>query len=467
MFMFQRKNGTMADSSLDDSTSPSTAAATITPKQALSSHSHAPCSTNSPSQPQRQPVQLQPPLALTATLLDVHQLDDYLLRLVLTKLQQVVHIYGSSDSTTDVSAASFKSKSSWLWPVLQLVTLWVTQGQTPAVRLLGLRVDTAQSAYAGDTPTRDDVTSSVTRNTSTRIGLLRYSVLGILIPYLYQKLKDWKTSVEMQQQHQQQQQQPQEISDGIMGGAGPTTQHQQERQKIARQRRLQVAHLLVRAVDTLLPGVKLVVLLACWSCTGGVGVGESDVCQPNNIAARLCQWKYHAAESQSQSTSTSQPPQHQQKRLHVDFAHRRWLYESLLHASRIWWAGLFLLAPVWQPDVQDYIAAPVTRLVRDMSSRVATAAATATAMVSFSPKTNAIGAVQEHQQRQCPSCPICRRADQSTNPVQGNCACRQIYCYACLYRAAVRSRKVYCRTCRKVITRCRFVQVAGELETAS
>jgi hypothetical protein len=439
------KNGTMADSASDDSTS----AVAITPTQALSNDS----TSQQPQQKQEQPqqVQLQQPLALTATLLDVQQLDDYLLRLVLAKLQQVV-----SDSTTDTDASS---KLSWLWPVLQLVTLWVTQGQTPAVRLLGLRVDV--SGESGDnlaSPTKNTHTNA-NANTNTRIGLLRYSVLGILVPFLYQKLKDWKTSVEEQEQ------QPQQESPDV-SHAPPTHQQQQvARQQLARQRRLQVARLFIRAVDTMLPGVKLVLLLSCWTGSGtGTGVGRQHV-PPNNIAARLCQWKYHTAVAQSQ-------PQPQQNRLHVDFAHRRWLYESLLQTSRIWWAGLFLLTSVWGPDVRDYVVSPATRLVRDLSSRVTAAAATATALVFSSKTVNAIGA---RQQKSCSSCPICRRTDSDpvTVPVQGNCAktCRQIYCYACLYTAAVRSRKVYCRTCREIITSCRFVDVDvdvdAELENAA
>jgi hypothetical protein len=433
-------NGTMADSSSDDSISTSTAALTtlITPKQALSN--------DSTLQQQPSQVHLQQPLPLTATLLDVQQLDDYLLRLVLAKLQQLVHTYyGSSEganSATDTDTIA-SSTSSWLWPALQLVTLWVTQGQTPAVRLLGLRVD-VDACGSGE--------SSSAKRSNIRIGLLRYSVLGIIVPYLYQKLKDWKTSVEMEVQSQPQEESP--------DGSHPTHNQQVERQHVARQRRLLVARLLIRAVDTMLPGVKLFLLLTTWSSTGQQHV-------PNNIAARLCRWKYHSAVAQSRSMSQQQQPQNQQNRLHVDFAHRRWLYDCLMQTSRIWWAGLFLLPPVWGPGVQDYMVSPVTRLVRDISDRVAATAASATALV-FSPKTvNTIGGARQQRQKCLLSCPICRRTDTDpvTVPVQGNCTdtCRQIYCYACLYAAAVRSRssssKVYCRTCREIITSCQFVDV--------
>jgi hypothetical protein len=425
------------DSPTVDSTSTGTAAVTtsISPTQAFANDS------NSQHLHQQQPqVQLQQPLPLTATatatLLDVQQLDDYLLRLVLAKLQQVVHLYhGSGESTNNTADASIaSSKASWLWPALQLVTLWVTQGQTPAVRLLGLRVDVDAASDGASSST-----SSPARNANTRIGLLRYSVLGILVPYLYQKLKDWKTSVEVQEREQQE------------DGSHPTlTQHQ-----LSRQRRFQVARMLIKAVDTMLPGVKLALLFTCWSSTG---TGEHV--PPNNIAARLCQWKYHTAQSQTGQQS------HQQSRLHVDFAHRRWLYDCLMQTSRIWWAGLFLLPPVWGQDVQDYMVSPVTRVVRDLSSKVADVAASASALV-FSPKTvHTVG--NQQQQKSLLSCPICRRTDTDpvTVPVQGSCAatCRQIYCYACLYAAAVRSRsrsnsKVYCRTCREIITSCKFVDV--------
>jgi hypothetical protein len=476
-FQVQRKNGTMVDSSSDHSTC--TSAATITPKQAQALPHDSPSSPSSTSQQQKQPVQLQQSLPLTATLLDVPQLDDYLLRLVLSKLQQVLH--GGSESSNTVDTTS--SKASWLWPALQLITLWVTQGQTPGVRLLGLRVDTSagpnNAATGGNTSASDDLASRLKNSlTNNRIGLLRYSVLGILVPFLYQKLKDWKMSVEVQQQQQSQRQV--NSPDGNMSSSDtqptPTRQQQQEQQQhLAIQRRLQVARLLIRAVDTMLPGVKLVLLLTCWT---GNGTGTDGFCLPwqqhqqqqqqhqqqhvlpNNIAARLCQWKYHTAPSQSQPEGPQQQPgqQQQQNRLHVDFAHRRWLYESLLQTSRIWWAGLFLLAPVWGQDVQDYMVSPVTRCVQDLSSRVATAAQTVTALV-FWRKTNTMSDGQQQRRPQYRSCPICRRTDPPTVPVQGNCAsgCRQIYCYACLYTAAVRARRVYCRTCRNVITVCRFV----------
>lgn len=463
------EDGTMADNSSDDSTSTSIRSAAVIPTSSQPLSNDAQFSTNSTS-PQVPVVQLQQqqqqplPCLTAATLLDVQQLDDYLLRLVLSKLQQLVHTYygssgestnNTSDSAAAAAAASSKT-SSWLWPALQLITLWLTQGQTPAVRLLGLRVDvnTATEAEAGGGTTSPTQNAKENTNASTRVGLLRYSVLGILVPYLYQKLKDWKTSVEVQEQ--QQDQQPQESP------APPTHQdQQQEREQVAKQRRLQLARLLIRVVDTILPGVKLFVLLTTWSSTG------EQVVPPNNIAARLCQWKYHTAQSQ-------QP----QNRLHVDFAHRRWLYDCLMQTSRIWWAGLFLLPPVWGPDVQDYMVSPVTRVVRDLSDRASAVAARASALV-FSPKTVHAndGARQRQRQKSRLSCPICRRTDTDavtvTVPVQGNCAdtCRQIYCYACLYAAAVRSRsrsnsKVYCRTCREIITSCRFVDVQVEVEAA-
>jgi hypothetical protein len=451
-----------------DSTNTATATVTATtlnqPPPTGSGSGSSPTTQHSQHSTQQQPKPL--PLAL---LLDVQHLDDYLLRLVLAKLEPVLTSYrssGSISSGNDSDTAS-KSQSSWLWPALQLVTLWVTRGQTPAVRLLGLRVQVHDDDDDDDKDTNvrghgtDRSSTHETRNYAYAkarcIGLLRYSILGILVPFLYQKLKEWKATVELQLQTQE------------------SLLEEHEQQQLARQRRLQVARLLIRTVDTMLPGVKLVLLLTCWSSGFGFGLPQHHKQQqqqqkqqqhvpPHNVAARLCQWKYHAAAANNNNNNNNNVKQQQHQRLHVDFAHRRWLYECLFATSRIWLTGLLLVAPAWQSDVQDYLVSPLARLVRRSRNQLAATAAAATAVVfSNNNKTKTARRDTTTQIPQSQSCPICRRTDPITVPVQGNCAsdsdqCRQqTYCYACLYRAAVRSRKVYCPTCGGIVTRCRFV----------
>jgi hypothetical protein len=359
-------------------------------------------------------AQICPAQTLTATLLDFQSLDDYLLRTVLSKAALVL----SSNNNASATA----SKDSWLWPVLQFGTLLATLGQTPAVRLLGLQADTA----GGIDPSSHDF-----RNRK-RAGLLKYSILGILLPFVYRKLKQWTTAYEINERQRRQRQQDDDIDDTSLS----------ETQRLARKRQHAVTRLLVRAVDTLLPPVQILLLLTCWS-----GISQ----KPPDLATLLAGWRYRTAQPTNSTetdnaitdnatarlASTGTTP-----RLHVDFAHRRWLYECLMQTSRVWLAGLHILQDTWQSDVQDYLVTPARRLVLGTRQR-------------FFPKR------QEHQQRQQQQyrqhCPLCRRSTVPLVPVRGNCSCEQTFCYTCLHQQSTKAAPFYCPTCGDCITVGRFV----------
>lgn len=168
--------------------------------------------------------------------------------------------------------------------------------------------------------------------------------------------------------------------------AQPISNRQDER---ARHRHAVLWQAIHIVVDRVLPVVRLGLVLACWS-------GRSSTPSLALAAAGL---GYGRASSAS--------------KLHVDYAHRRWMLLECLAAARVLLAGWSVTAWSW----------PVTHWTRPRPT-----------------------------DPQRAGCRLCHERAQV--PVQANC-CRAVYCYHCLYQASL-SGSVTCRDCQRDIATADF-----------
>jgi len=271
-------------------------------------------------------------MPLTATVLDVKHLDDYLLSLLLPPIE--------SEAPLGIRQ--------WLGPALQFWTLFKTDGQTPATRLLGLKL------------------------TSSTHRLWGYAALSILLPCFYRFIKEWLQS--------------------------RTTQSEilTEIQRKALERKQYIAQKMVDVVERVWPILRLASVLACWSKL-------TYTPDPAMIAMG-----YTYQRNREKPTP----------RLHVDYAHRRWLYEELSRTARVLLAGWTLMA-VWKPLLYDSFQPLVRLWTRRCRSK--------------------------SQNAQCLLC----RTEPMAIPVVTNCG--HVYCYACLYKQSSRKPRMNCLLCGHVI----------------
>ena len=109
-----------------------------------------------------------------AASLDAFLLDDFLLRLLLPKFNALL------DGEREFSL-----------PFLRIASLWCTQGQTPALQVLGLQF----------APRKKESTED---STVWRARLLSYIAASVVLPALYERLKAWIEILEQRLQQQEQ-----------------------------------------------------------------------------------------------------------------------------------------------------------------------------------------------------------------------------------------------------------------------
>ena len=228
-----------------------------------------------------------------AVLLDVPLLEQYFLEWVLRHWRRILRPHLDNDNTLwDVL---FR----YLRPLTQCVIILVTHGQTPGTRLLGLE----------RVPRR--------RQRNVRFGLWAYALVSTLLPVLHEAVKDWYR---------------QRLRQRLASTNEPTgcQVDANDVSAVARERQFQTVHVLLQAIDRLWPLIKLTALVGTWA--GVLGTSE--------VAMLLTGWTYR----EKQSTS---------RQLHVDYAHRRWLWEEMIRSVRVWGEGLTLLG-IWQEDFRRF-----------------------------------------------------------------------------------------------------------------
>jgi hypothetical protein len=304
--------------------------------------------------------------AIPSVLLDVHTLDQYLLQLLLPFLK---------------AACPIKTTERYLLPTLQCLTILFTSGQTPAARLLGLKLTTRTSSSSTSKNTLDDQERLQER-------VWWYAIIGIVIPTFYQSFSIWWRNT----RHDQ------EVVEDTS-----TEFVLNEQERLARARQERTLKLLFAAVDSIVPMLRLGLLLGCWT----------GKCKSPSLAMVLTGLSYR------QSTP---PPA-----LHVDHAHRRWMYFELMQTIRIVFGGCTMLH-VWRPLLQSVL--DKVRMRRDSNNN----------------SNNGDGSNNEQEE----SCPICRGPN-IVIPVETNCG--HVYCYTCLNSFMRQQARPACRTCGRIIVR--------------
>ena len=234
----------------------------------------------------QQQGEIQPDQSQLARCLDASVLDRYLLeRCIVPSLATVVPLQYHDHP--------------WL-PLLDMIVLYWTRGQTPAVRALGLRFETSRSS-----------------------SLHLYALLRCGVPLLTHLLETWlleRPASPMMSTHppQQQQQQQQEAVRSIR----------------AVRRRLWLRNQLLHYPQKrILPVVRWVVHVLCWS-----GYLSSP-----DVAMVFSGCRYSSASTTTTTTPAVQPQ--------VAFAHRRWMWElmwrTVLLLGATSWTHLRVPTEVW------------------------------------------------------------------------------------------------------------------------
>lgn len=349
-----------------------------------------------------EPPASPPPPPPLAALLDVAAVDAYLLQtFVAPKLaallrQQLTTFTSSSTNRTDEKYERLIYLVAL--PFVQIVTLLHTRGQTPAVRMLGLKLaPTALPPTTSYNNRKSHHPRPPGLNDGQSTGcpqLLLYACLRFIVPVLYQLFQKWLVAQEnkltallLLQQQQQDSSNDDFVSENHQ-------QQQQERTALLRQCRISQA--VVIATDRTWPVVQLMALLSCWSATSS---SRTTITTPD-VALRLAGLTHR-----SRKTTAHAPPQ-----LHVTYAHRRWLYEQGFETIQRLAAGLLPARAVWSPVVRHTLVDPAVRFWR-RSYQKRRATTTTTSM-----------------------CPICRHyiSTATTVAVRADC-CGHVYCYTCLY----------------------------------
>ena len=240
--------------------------------------------------------------AAMAEMLDIPMLDEYLHTLLLPQVDGMLQYL------------PWKAPAAIKIALLQFATLWISQGQTPATRALKLELALSSPSSAPRPKKRQPMVSLVHQR------LIVYGILSIGLPRLYQYIRDkWM----------QQRQRPESIPED-----------ETSIQRLARERRVQTVETMFRMVDTVVPMIRLSLLLSCWSL-----YSRKKTTLTPNLAMWLVGWQY---------TYTRSSPNHGGRQpLHVLHAHRRWLQEEGMRLVPM------LITPLWNTcqESRDYLQA--------------------------------------------------------------------------------------------------------------
>lgn len=206
--------------------------------------------------------------AATAAGLDVAETDDFLYSLFLPRFAAMYKHF-------DGEIPHF-----WIQALIQGATIWLSCGQTPATRALGLKTVEVEST-----------TSSQRTTTPQRSSIFKWIVLSVALPTLYKQLRLWyESSISL-------------ATDEDESDYDPVV-------RAAKARRQQLARYVLDTVDRILPVLRLYTLLTWW-------MGK----RAPTLAMALA----------GMSLVSARPPQ----RLHVSYAHRRWLYQEAVQTLSI------------------------------------------------------------------------------------------------------------------------------------
>lgn len=217
--------------------------------------------------------------------LDAETLDDYLSSLLHV---DVLFQYFRLPVSNELSHLLRKA-------ILPILTLFLSQGKTPASQLLGLKI-----------------VSKGKRTTAFPIPMATYAFFSFALPQIYQYTKrKW-----LQQQQQRQQMQMQQEDTCTLN----------PQQLLAQERRQLVVKHFFRTMDAAVPLVRLGLLLHCW---WSFGKKQSSV-SPASIGLWLAGLQYVPDPTDSVATVGTQGSP-----LHVLYGHRRWLNTEIMRLAPI------------------------------------------------------------------------------------------------------------------------------------
>jgi hypothetical protein len=253
--------------------------------------------------------------------------------------------------------------------ILKFITILVTQASTPAVQALNLDVVVDESTTSSNNKQQQFhwvTTSSTSMSMSFQRRLVVFAILDTLVPYGYDWLKQkaliWIASSSSSSS-----------SSLELGDAQPTDDNEQQRQQhqqrynlIMNRRRLMVRKLL-EAMETIIPILRLGVLLRAWrqATTTCCGTGSSDTALSPILAMVLSGLLYRPRSQDTSSSSTTTPrfpTLSTTTTLFVLYAHRRWIHHECM---KLWQVG-------GEPLIQSYtnISQMITYQIRFYYQRI-------------------------------------------------------------------------------------------------
>lgn len=244
-------------------------------------------------------------------------------------------------------------------PLIRFITIVATNGQTPATRILKLERTSAAAKDASSYSNR----------------LILFGLLSAFFPALRDPLfKYLETKIQSR-------------LDDNQFEASDLARLAQKRQRI-------VFTLIQKIVTRLFPLARLCCLLACWT-----GITKT----PSLLMLALGLKFQHKGPHNA--------------RLHVDYAHRRWIQQEATSTAKVFLAGLWMISS-WNPFIDALLSNPIARLVAR------------------------IGPIQAVEPTTCPIC-------NGEINVPLILSCGHTNCYACFYADLNRAKKTRCRICRK------------------
>lgn len=255
-------------------------------------------------------------------------------------------------------------------PCIQFFTILATNGQTPATQILKLELSSGTT----------DVSSRAARVTL-------FALLSSFLPTIIDPLVEWVDTK----------------------ARNELEEHQIEHSglaRIAHERQRIVLTFIRKTVTRLVPAARLCCLLACWS-------GKT---RTSSLAMLVSGLSFKAKGQEK-------------PRLHVDYAHRRWLQHEATSTAKIFLAGLWMIAS-WKPVIDTYLVKP---------------------LALFAPR------VSGSQSAAATSCPMCK----SDINVPVLLSCRHKTCYTCFYADLDHGNRMSCRLCRKPTHESQAVLIAA------
>lgn len=317
----------------------------------------------------------------TAALLDVFSVDNHLLQVFV--VPKVVALFRLFVHDSDGSALSRLLQTAAL-PLMQILTFLCTRGQTPAVKLLDLQLTMAPSS-SSFSPSPLDANKNEQANEVPLCRLLVYAMVRFVTPVLLAALKS----------HTKRQNYQEKANAGtsvdVNCDYGQEALMEQKKLTLAYQRQYTVARVVIRIMDRLVPVAQLSAMLSCW-------------CGATNTSDMLMILTGLSYRNNNSGLNPHEP------KLHVTYAHNRWLGEQTVETVKmILLSGFTLSRVAWSPVWQLAILDPLLNIHKRIRDCIQ--------------KKNSLSLGNE-------VCPICRRVP-STIPVQTNCG--HMYCYTCLY----------------------------------